>query len=183
MADSMPPTPPPPPPPAYGGGALPPNPTANYAGWGARVGAYLIDYIPIFILTGIGYAILIGSMASNSTCVDTPSGGTSCVSTGSSGGATLFAALFFILSFVYWLWNRVFKMGTTGSSLGMGVAKTKAIGERTGQPIGAGMNFLRQILLMVDFWICYIGVLWPLWDQKKQCLLSDKVASTIVVKV
>lgn len=45
------------------------------------------------------------------------------------------------------------------------------------------MNFLRQILLMVDFAICYIGVLWPLWDQKKQCLLSDKVASAIVIKL
>ena len=119
-------------------------------------------------------------MASNATCVDTADG-TSCVSSGVSGGAAAFAAVFFILAFVYWLWNRVFKMGKTGSSIGMGVAGTKAVKESTGEPLGAGLNFLRQILLGVDFWICYIGVLWPLWDSKRQCLISDKATGAIVL--
>lgn len=130
MADSMPPTPPPPPPPAYGGGALPPNPTANYAGWGSRVGAYIIDYIPIIVLNVIGYALA----APKIETVKTADGFTA---TTTSGLGAMFW-LFWLIGIVYWLWNRVFRMGTTGQSLGMGVAKTKALGERTGRPSAPG---------------------------------------------
>ena len=51
----------------------------------------------------------------------------------------------------------------------------------TGEPLGFGVNLLRQILLAVDFWICYIGVLWPLWDSKHQCLISDKATGAVVL--
>ncbi|MCX6460254.1 MAG: RDD family protein [Actinobacteria bacterium] len=183
MSDTPPPPPPPPaaPPPPPAGGA---GPTANpgaYAGWGKRVIAYIIDYIPLAILTGIGYGILFAGSMQNADCVTTDAG-VSCTSTQGPSGAGLFIGILcLLLAFVYWLWNRVFKMGKTGSSIGMGVAGTKAVKESTGEPLGAGLNFLRQILLGVDFWICYIGVLWPLWDSKRQCLISDKATGAIVL--
>ena len=157
--------PPPPPPSAPPPGLSAPNP-GSYASWGQRVIAYIIDYIPAGSLGAIGYAIMFAGTSPD---------------TGTSSGAALFATLFFLLAFIYWLWNRVFKMGKTGSSIGMGVAGTKAVKEATGEPLGAGLNFLRQILLGVDFWICYIGVLWPLWDSKRQCLISDKATGAVVL--
>ncbi|MEI6372900.1 MAG: RDD family protein, partial [Actinomycetes bacterium] len=167
------------PPPAPGYGAAQ-NPAA-YASWGKRVLAYIIDYIPAAILGGIGYGILFAGSMSNANCVTTEAG-VSCTSTQGPSGAGLFIGILcLLLTLVYWLWNRVWKMGTTGSSIGMGVAGTKAVKEATGEPLGFGVNLLRQILLGVDFWICYIGVLWPLWDSKRQCLISDKATGAIVL--
>ena len=164
--------PPPPPPAAAGGYAAAPN-SASYANWGQRVLSYIIDYIPAAILAGIGYAL--GKPDITTVTTD---GGAS-ISTASSFGVWYY--VFLLLAFLYWLWNRVWKMGTSGSSIGMGVIGTKAVKEATGQPLGFGMNLLRQILLGVDFFICYIGVLWPLWDSKRQCLISDKATGAVVL--
>jgi len=78
------------------------------------------------------------------------------------------------------LWNTVFKQGSTGQSLGKEVAKTRLIDEQTGQPLGAGMTFVRQLAHFVDGAICYIGYLFPLWDQKRQTL-ADKIMHSVVV--
>ena len=51
----------------------------------------------------------------------------------------------------------------------------------TGQPIGGGMSFVRQLLHIVDGLPCYIGYLWPLWDDKRQTF-SDKIMTTVVVR-
>ena len=56
----------------------------------------------------------------------------------------------------------------------------KLIGEQTGQPIGAGMSFVRQLAHIVDSLLCYLGYLWPLWDRKRQTF-SDKIMSTVVI--
>ena len=62
--------------------------------------------------------------------------------------------------------------------------RTRRTGEavrRYGQPIGFGMAFVRRICHFVDGIICYIGFLWPLWDEKKQTI-ADKIVSTVVVQ-
>jgi uncharacterized RDD family membrane protein YckC len=173
VSENLPPAPPPPPPPGQPYGA--PAAAGNYAGWGARVLAYIVDYIPIILLEIIGF--ILGKPETKTVTTD---GGFE-ISTTSGFG--IWYWVFLLLALVYWFWNRVYRMGSTGQSLGMGVAKTKAVRESDGQVIGVGMNLVRQILLWVDFAICYIGVLWPLWDPKKQCLLSDRVAGAVVHKV
>jgi uncharacterized RDD family membrane protein YckC len=50
-----------------------------------------------------------------------------------------------------------------------------------GQPIGAGMSIVRPIVHYVDLIPCYLGLLWPLWDDKKQTF-ADKIMNTVVVK-
>ena len=168
---------PPPPPPAAapGGHAAAPIPGAH-ASWIKRVLAYVIDYIPFAILLGLGYAF---GRTDTVTTSGQSADGTFSYSTSSNVGIVFW--IFWLLGVLYWLWNRVWKMGTSGSSLGMGVIGTKAVKEATGQPLGVGANLLRQILLFVDFWICYIGVLWPLWDSKRQCLISDKATGAVVL--
>ena len=163
---------PPPPPAAAGGYAAAPNPGA-YANWGQRVLAYIVDYIPAAILSALGFWL--GKPDVNTVTTDN---GTT-ISSASGFGAWYY--IFLLLALLYWLWNRVWKMGTSGSSIGMGIVGTKAVKEATGQPLGFGVNFLRQILLAVDFFICYIGVLWPLWDSKRQCLISDKATGAVVL--
>jgi uncharacterized RDD family membrane protein YckC len=79
------------------------------------------------------------------------------------------------------VWNRCFRQGRTGQSIGKKVLGLKLVDERTGQPIGAGMAFVRDLAHILDGFF-YIGYLWPLWDDKRQTF-ADKVLSTLVVEV
>lgn len=80
------------------------------------------------------------------------------------------------------IWNRWIKGGTTGQTIGRGVVGTRLISEKTGQPIGVGMAFVRDLAHIVDAVICYVGFLFPLWDSKRQTL-ADKIVGTVVVTV
>jgi len=139
-------------PPAYG---VPP-----LAGWGSRVGGYLIDGI----IAGVPNAILgvIGGAVG---------GGTGTL-------ITIVGALVGLGLVVY---NRWILGGRTGQSWGRSALGIRLIGEQTGQPIGAGMAFVRDIAHIVDTVICYIGWLFPLWDAKKQTI-ADKIMKTVVVQ-
>ena len=128
------------------------NPAAAYANWGQRVGAYLIDYVPIFVLE------LIGFIFHNS----------------------IGFLLFFLASLAWWIWNRCIQAGRTGQSLGKRTLHLRLISENTGEPIGAGMAFARDICHILDSLACYIGWLFPLWDAKRQTF-ADKIISTVVI--
>ncbi len=57
-----------------------------------------------------------------------------------------------------------------------------SISESTGEPIGPGMAFVRDICHILDSLACYIGWLFPIWDAKRQTF-ADKIVSTIVIPV
>lgn len=58
----------------------------------------------------------------------------------------------------------------------------RLISEATGEPIGAGMAFVRDICHILDSLACYIGFLFPLWDAKRQTF-ADKIIHTVVIPV
>ncbi|MFC4786043.1 RDD family protein [Nocardioides sp. MAHUQ-72] len=151
--------------------------TPDYANWFKRVGAYLIDGLLTSVAgfpLWIGYGILIASAETTTN----PDGTTTTSMEG--GGASLILILIGVLtSLAFFVWNTCMKQGRTGYSIGKGVLGIKLIAEKTGQPIGAGMAFVRYLCHIVDS-ICYLGYLWPLWDSKRQTF-SDKIMSTIVV--
>ncbi len=175
----------PPPPPSAGGYAPPPPgpavralPTESYTPWITRVLAYLIDYIPVAVVIGIG--ALIQGLTMEQQCI----GGASqydvsqyCTSQPSAIG-TLVQLLAYLVVLVYVLWNNGYRQGTTGSSIGKSVMKFKVVSETTGQPIGFGMSVVRQLAHFVDAIICYVGFLFPLWDSKRQTL-ADKIMTTV----
>lgn len=178
----------PPPPPTYGYAPVPgmaPN-GRQYAEWIWRVLAYIIDWIPAAILYGIGWLALriftsthdvvhTGSLSGYDYSYTTTETSTSAI-------GVLIWLLFVAAAVVYLFWNKGFKEGTTGKSIGKQMTGYTTVKEDTGEPLGAGMGCVRLILLWVDFFICYVGVLWPLWDAKRQCLLSDKVTGAVVYK-
>lgn len=131
----------------------------QYAGWGSRVGAYLIDAlivgVPYGILYGIGGAI--GGVA---------------------GALFLFLGLVVAVGLLLWL---VHMEGTTGQTIGKKTLNIRLISEETGQHIGFGMAFVRKIAHFLDGVVCYIGYLWPLWDDKSQTF-ADKICKTVVVQ-
>jgi uncharacterized RDD family membrane protein YckC len=153
-------------PPAYS-----PYATEYYAPWASRVGAYLLDYV--LILPGWLLAV-IGVIVSGS--------GTSTRGRGSTAPTTLgvvLAIVGYALMIGLTIWNRWIRAGRTGQSWGKRVLKIRLVRESDGQPIGAGMAFLRDLAHIVDGFF-YLGYLWPLWDAKRQTF-ADKICSTVVL--
>ena len=193
MSDQAPPPPPPPPP----GGTPPPPPPAPggppvaagfapdgrpYAEWIWRVIAYVIDEVIPWVVALIGW-IVAGALTTSSLQTTTVGGYQyTTVSRGTSGVGFAIAAICYIIAALFYLWNKGYREGTTGKSIGKQMTGYTTVKESTNEPLGAGMGILRCILLIVDFWICYIGVLWPLWDAKRQCLISDKATGAVVFK-
>jgi uncharacterized RDD family membrane protein YckC len=202
---NYPPPPPPggyPPPPAQGGGFAPPPQAATgyppsatigglppeaYTPWFTRVLAYIIDYIPVAILEGIGVGLLLGTR--ETVCITDSSEydlGDFCATGASTLGQVSFGVAGILLPLIYIIWNLGYRQGATGSSIGKGIMKFKIISEKTGQPIGFGMSVVRELLYMVASGVCgilwVVAVLFPLWDQKRQTLV-DKIISTIALPI
>ncbi|MFI5775734.1 RDD family protein [Nocardia sp. NPDC051570] len=164
-------------------GYQPYGPVPPYASWAARVGATLIDGLIIGVPTIILYTLGIAIGTSNMTCTsndDTGSYSTSCSGGLSAGGvALMFAgALVALVGGLYLLYRE----GVTGQTPGKKVLGIKLIREADGQTIGFGMSIVRRICHVVDGLPCYLGYLWPLWDDKRQTF-ADKILHTIVVKL
>ncbi|MEV7550208.1 RDD family protein [Amycolatopsis sp. NPDC089917] len=135
------------------------GPQTDYAHWGLRAAGTLIDFAPIVVLPIIGSVI-----ATNANSL--------------LGG--IIAGIGYLAGLGWTIYNRWITMGTTGQSLGKKVMKIKLVRESDGQPIGPLMAFVRDLCHNLDGWVCGLGYLWPLWDQKKQTF-ADKILSTVVV--
>jgi len=96
--------------------------------------------------------------------------------------AVLVFLLGLAISFGLWLWNRVFRQGKTGQSVGKTVLKLRLVDGVNTQPIGPAKALGRELIAWVFGNVPLIDVLWPLWDQKKQTL-HDKVMDTYVISV
>lgn len=148
----------------------------NLAEWLPRVGASLIDSVVTGLPLLIGYIVFFVSLASATTDGTLDEADT---------GAPIVALIFLILGILgtigLTLWTRVFQQGSTGQSIGKKVLKIKLVDANTGQTIGAGKAFLREICHAADSAICVLGYLWPLWDVKKQTW-ADKICDTLVVE-
>lgn len=194
-----PPPPPPaggyPPPPPQGGGFPPPQqggfppqmsmpgaalPRESYTPWLTRVFAWLLDFIPVLIIQGIAWGILLGTQ--ETVCITDASEyglGEFCASGASTlGQVTFVLATIVIIGYV--IWNFGYRQGTTGSSIGKSIMKFKVVSEKTWQPIGFGLSIVRQLAHIIDGAICYIGYLFPLWDAKRQTI-ADKIMTTVCV--
>ena len=140
------------------------EPAGKYASWFNRVGAYLLDMlitIPPYIVGAIVYGVTLDD----------------------SNEPTAIGALFMVLgalgSLAVHIWNRWFRAGRTGQSLGKKWMGSWLLSEETGQPIGAGKAFLRDICHLLDS-LCYIGYILAAFDKKVQTF-ADKIMKTVVV--
>jgi uncharacterized RDD family membrane protein YckC len=169
-------SPPPPPPasPAFGGyqqpgfGAAPP--AAPLASWIQRVLAMLIDNAVQMPFLFMMFAFL--PKVVTTTTVDGE------VNTTQVGGSLGLMMLMSLLSIVVSGYNRWY-LGGQGQSLGKKALGLTLVDERTGQPIGTGKAFLRDLVHALDGMMCYVGYLFPLWDVKRQTF-ADKIMGTVV---
>ena len=128
------------------------SPWGELADWPLRAQSFLVDYIGPALVVGLLFGVSV--------------------------------PLWSILTLVVLGWGiyNGYLNGETGQSYGKKWVGTKVVGAETGQIIGGGQGVLRFISHILDSIICYIGYLFPLWDEKRQCI-ADKVIKTVVVKV
>jgi uncharacterized RDD family membrane protein YckC len=144
--------------PPYGQGA-----STNLASWIQRVGGYIIDSLIV-----APFSVLASVLGQD---------------TGANGLPT-YNAMYFVFTLLGLLvtgYNRWYLGGKTGQSWGRKALGLRLVGEATGQPIGVGKAFLRDICHILDSLACLIGWLFPLWDAKRQTF-ADKILKTVVVK-
>ena len=91
------------------------------------------------------------------------------------------ASLGTILTLILSIGYSIFFIGTSGATPGKKVMHIKVI-KTTGEKPNFIDAFLREVIgKFVSGLILYIGFLWMLWDDHKQCL-HDKIAHTYVIK-
>ncbi|MDI3315360.1 MAG: RDD family protein [Mycobacterium sp.] len=188
----LPPPPPggyPPPPPAAGGPVPPaPGPLVRalppeaYVSWFTRVLAFLIDSIPYGVIIGGGFLVLFATQQTACITDVSPFNVAQYCATGFSPVGMTAMWLAALAASGYLLWNYGYRQGTTGSSIGKSVLRFRVVSENTGEPIGFALSILRAVAHCVDVISLGIGLLFPLWDPKRQTL-ADKIMSTVCLPI
>lgn len=148
-------------PPEQASGGAAASAGGELADWGQRAIGILIDFVSIFILWIIGFIIVAVIGAISNTL------------------GALVGLLVYIALSLAWLYYG-FLVGSRGYSPGMAIQGLKCVSAETGQVIGGGMGVVRTILHIIDSLICYIGWLFPLWDDQRQTI-ADKIVKTHVL--
>lgn len=151
-----------PPPPASADVPLP------YAGWWRRVGATIVDGLPI----GALFAVLAAAFGTTETT-------DGMVSFELDGAA---AAIYYLVAIAWFVGNTLYLQGTRGQSIGKKLLGFGVYGVETRTPIGMGMTFVRQLAHILDALPCLIGFLFPAFDHQKRTF-ADMIVGTRTLKV
>lgn len=168
----------------YGtGGPLPGMPPL--ASWGARLGAMLLDWLMFFLVpTGLftaGYTQVVVKTARRvSDCDKLGVPRSSCPAPHVSGGSVLMMGIGGLLALAALVFV-CYREGATGQTPGKRVAGIRLLREYDGATLGFGLALGRRLLHLLDALPCYLGWLWPLWDDKKQTF-ADKLVHTVVIR-
>jgi uncharacterized RDD family membrane protein YckC len=123
------------------------------AGFGQRLGAYLIDVV----ITNVVVYVL-----------------TAFIRTGSAS-----LVMSFLISLGYF---ALFEGSGSGQTVGKRLLGIRVVDFETGMPIPYGRAFARNIGRWLSGLVFLLGYLWMLWDRDGQTW-HDKIASTTVVPV
>ncbi len=157
------------------------SPPAEYATWWSRVGAALIDSLiaGVILLVPLGVGLFLAFQSVEIDPVTDEFTGRV------SPGGLAVAGVGLLAYLAFDIWNRVFRQGRTGQSIGKKAVGIRVAAISHGGPIGVGTAFGRWAVATVAGFIlgclALIDVLWPLWDDKKQTL-HDKVVSSVVLR-
>jgi len=151
-------------------------PTMNYASYGKRVGAYLIDSVILTVLFLIMYVPLMNMVA------------TAMQSSGAMPWDINTAAVYFALalSLLVGIFYFIRPTAKSGQTWGKRMVRIRVV-DKNGNPPSLGQSWLRYAIgfgveaVLLYILIGIIGLLWPLWDAQKQAW-HDKIAGTFVVE-
>jgi len=139
--------------------------SGNPASYASRAVALILD-----VLIGLGIAIAFVVLGVAASFIS-PDLGTIIVIIG-----------FFVGFMIFPLWNVVVRQGSGGQTIGKGKQNIKLIADSTGAPVGIGPAIIRALLGYLLTSICFLDLLWPLFDEQKK-RLTDKILNFSVIDV
>ena len=99
----------------------------------------------------------------------------------SDGLRTLVVGLGLVVVYGFFFIGQIMGEGRLGQGYGRHLAGLKVVSLRDGQPIGSAGAFGRIIVRALGSYVLFLGVLWILWDDKRQGW-HDKALNTVVIK-
>jgi uncharacterized RDD family membrane protein YckC len=148
------------------------------AGWGSRLGAYLIDFLILLIPVVILAVLIFGG------ATDDGSFGAWVVA------SILYVLLFAVVVLLYAPLLMVRDGERNGQTLGKQFVGIRVVRDN-GEPFGFGAAALREVVLkqlavgvassIIPFIPWFLNYFWPLWDDQNRAL-HDMAASTHVIK-
>jgi uncharacterized RDD family membrane protein YckC len=140
-----------------------PAPGVKFAGYGARLVAYILDVVILSIALSLFFTATLDMAISGDTAGDT--------------GTGILILLGIILSLAYfpffWAWS--------GQTPGMRPFKLFVVRDRDGGPISIGQALLRLIGVIISSVPLYIGFIWVFIDARRRGW-HDLIARTVVVE-
>lgn len=179
--------PPPPPPtemPYYSGQESWSVDVSGRAGFGARLGAYLLDFLLYGLLLAVpvvpGVVVIVRQFAN---CVVVSGSDELICPPGEPSGSSILAGVaLIVLGILGVIIIYVRAEGKTGQTWGRKIVGIKVVRVSDGQPPGVWRAFGRELFgNVISGQIFYLGYLWMIWDKDRQTW-HDKVAGTIVVR-
>jgi uncharacterized RDD family membrane protein YckC len=157
-----------------------PAPGVQFAGHGARLGAYILDGIIVgFATTALVLIMMVLLFGSLDFTVDANGE----IIFGDTGAAAASAGLFVLGTFVITLLALLyfpFFWARGGATPGMKVAGIRVVRDRDGSRIGWGTALLRMIGWWVSSAVFYLGFVWILIDSRRRGW-HDLIAGTCVI--
>jgi uncharacterized RDD family membrane protein YckC len=141
----------------------------EYAGFGPRLVAYLIDGVILGLLLLLPAAVsVVLSMRAQTN--------------GPSAVLVIVELLCGLIMTVIAIGYQVYFVGAKGATPGKRIMKLKITFPDGTWPIGFGKAFVRMIGMAISGMICYIGFLMILFDKQTHRALHDKMAGTVVIR-
>jgi len=182
MAD-LPPPPPPPPSPAAAGQESWSTDRSGNAGFGARLGAYLLDSLlygavaAVFVIV----AVVLGVVAFADCDLD-GTGEVLCAEGDVSAGLLLAAFVVGLGGLLLVGLLYLIALARTGQTWGRRIVGVRVVKVSDGSAPGFGRALGRTLFAgIISANVFYLGYLWMIWDAERQTW-HDKVAGTRVVR-
>lgn len=147
-----------------------PAPGVRFAGPGARLAAYIIDWI-IMIVAGLLLLFVMGVAVVGALGLQGGEGSGAAI-----GGMLLAILAFVVFNLVYfpWFWSR------GGQTPGMRLMAIRVVRDADGGPVSLSSAILRLIGYWINNIVFYIGFIWILVDKRRRGW-HDLLAGTCVV--
>ena len=99
----------------------------------------------------------------------------------SDGLATAVSVIGFVVVYGFYFIAHIMGEGRLGQAYGRHLMGLKVVSLRDGAPIGSAGAFGRLIVRALGSYVFFLGILWILWDDKRQGW-HDKALNTVVIK-
>ena len=156
----------------------------HYATWAVRARGFFLHCLRALLLTSIAQTFYFSSVVN----VENNWAGGPTYQVVETRGPSVMFYLLYAAAVIYWFWNKGYLEGTTGKSLAKRALGYSTVNEDSNEPLGVAHGMLRALFVYIELIavaICGLGLilwLWPLWDPKRQALLSDRTSRAVVYR-